>query len=784
MSQSTGAVPCVGGSLTYWGRRLRRYLLPLALQGIAAGMLLAYFVIRVLTDSLPPLNGTFAAAVSAPVQIHRDAQGIVTIDGQTRRDVAFGLGFAHAQDRLFQMDLLRRLAAGELSELLGPAALTADRDHRRYRFRARCTALLAELSLAERELLDAYTQGVEAGRQTLARLPWEYLLLQADFSPWQSEDTLLVLASMFVQLQNLQPGIESARLLLRDLLSPAMADFLNPRGSSWDAPLEGEALPLPPLPRPADVPRDPVAVPRAAWNRPANHSQLQATADSESVSPGSNNWAVAGKRSRHGGAMVACDMHLMTRVPTIWYRAVMRWGERQLVGATLPGTPALIVGSTGRLAWGFTNSEVDSADLIVSDEPGTIYPEEIRVKGQASVWVEIEETAQGTVWDRDHLGRRRVLRWVPLRPGGMNLRLMALEEVDTVREAIALASKIGIPTQNFVVADRHGAIAWALMGRLPNRVGERWDGWLAQGPRLLEPEEGILWTANNRTYGGDWLDKLGEPNFDHGARAMQIRDNLRQRPVMDEADLLAIQLDDRALFLRRWRDLLLREATNHPHALAAQTVAAIQAWRGRAVPESVGYRLVKEFRARLRQELLSSWCARALRADRRFNFRQLNRNLEGPIWEVLEQRPEHLLPSGYESWDSLFAGVLKTLQKNIRDLPRHTLAEQTTPRITHPLSAALGPLAGVMRLDMTPVAMPGDETALPRIQGPVHMASQRMAVSPGREAEGYFHMPTGQSGHFLSPFYRAGHDDWATGRMSPLLPGPPRYTLTLTPREP
>ena len=750
--------------------RLWRYLAPLSLLGVAAGCLVAFFVIQVLVGSLPPLEGAFPAEVTAPVQIHRDALGIATIEGQSRRDVAYGLGFAHAQDRLFQMDLLRRVAAGELSELLGPATLSVDREYRLHRFRARCATAVAELPKAERSLLSAYTAGVEAGRRTLSRPPWEYLLLGVEFAPWRDEDTLLVVASMFLQLQSNQPGMESAHHLLRERLPPALADFLQPRGCSWDAPLEGEALPTPPFPQAADMPREGEA-PRAAWREAE-----------EAVTPGSNNWAVAGKRSRHGGALLACDMHLGTRVPNIWYRAVMRWGDRQLVGATLPGTPALIVGSTGRIAWGFTNSEVDSTDLIVSNEPGTIYPEEIRIKGQPTLLLEVEETTEGPVWDKDHLGRRRVLRWVAHRPGGINLRLFELEEVDSVREAIALASHIGIPTQNFIVADRHGAIGWALMGRLPNRVGERWEGWLAEGPRKLDPEEGILWTANNRTYSGEWLKKLGIGTFDNGARAMQIRDNLRQRPVMDEADLLAIQLDDRAIFLRRWRDLLLSEAKKQPDLLASDTVAAIEAWRGRAVPESVGYRLVKEFRGRVRLELLSTWCGRAFQADRRFNLRQLDRSVEGPIWEVLEQRPDHLRPRRFASWEAFFAHVLATMQKDIRDLPQHTLAVQTTPRIRHPLSGALGPLADWMQLDMAPQPMPGDEAALPRIQGAIHMASQRLGVSPGREAEGYFHMPTGQSGHFLSPFYRAGHDDWATGRMSPLLPGPTRYTLTLTPR--
>jgi penicillin amidase len=359
---------------------------------------------------------------------------------------------------------------------------------------------------------------------------------------------------------------------------------------------------------------------------------------------------------------------------------------------------------------------------------------------------------------------------------------MELEEVHTVAEAIALASQIGIPNQNFVVADRQGAIGWALMGRLPRRVGDRWDGWLDQGPRLLAPEEGILWTANNRTFGEPWLSQLGRGYFDNGARAMQIRDGLRSRPMMDESDMLAIQLDDRALFLTRWRELFLQEAEKQRFAVPQAMVDHVQTWSGRATPDSVGYRIVKEFRGQVRQQLLGSLCAAAGRADRRFQLRHLDRNIEGSIWEILTQRPSYLLPPSHSDWDEFFVVVFNQTQIGIRDLASHTQGATTTPRIRHPLSPGLGPISPWMYLDMDERPLPGDEFGLPRIQGPIHMASQRMAVSPGREEEGYFHMPTGQSGHFLSPFYRAGHDDWAIGRPAPLLPGPTRYTLTLRPR--
>jgi penicillin amidase len=752
--------------------KYRRYLFPLSLHGAAAAALLTLLISCNFHHSLPPLEGTFPAEVTEPVTIERDAQGILSISGSNRFDVAFGLGFVHGQDRFFQMDLLRRFAAGELSALLGSATVAVDREQRLHRFRARAKEWLEELPERERQLLAAYTSGVEAGRATLARQPWEYTLLQAEVQPWQAEDCLLVVLGMFLQLQNNQAPMESARLLLQDTLPPALAEFLTPLGSSWDAPLLGDPLPLPPLP---------TAEQCQPLRRVVGWQEAPGPAD-EWPTPGSNNWAVAGKRSRHGGAMVACDMHLATRVPNIWYRAVMRWGDRRLVGATLPGAPALIVGSTGRIAWGFTNAEVDTVDLVVSDEPGTMHSETIAVRGGPAVEMTVEETSQGPVFDRDHQGRRRVLRWTAHRREAVNLRLMELEEVHTVDEAIALASHIGIPTQNFVVADHQGAIGWALMGRLPRRVGERWDGWIDEGPRLINPEEGIVWTANNRTFGEPWLSQLGRGTFDNGARAMQIRDGLRSRPQMDEADLLALQLDDRAVFLSRWRELFLQEAAKQPFAVPQNLIDAVQHWGGRASPDSIGYRLVKEFRGQVRQQLLAWLCVPAVQADRRFTLRHLDRNVEGSIWEITTQRPDYLLPPRYNDWDAFFVDVFNQTQIGMRDPENHTQGAATAPRIRHPLSPGLGPISPWMHLDMEQRPLPGDEFGMPRIQGPIHMASQRMGVSPGREEQGYFHMPTGQSGHFLSPFYRAGHADWADGRPSPLLPGPTQYTITLRPQ--
>jgi penicillin amidase len=305
---------------------------------------------------------------------------------------------------------------------------------------------------------------------------------------------------------------------------------------------------------------------------------------------GSNNWAVAGAFTADGGALVANDMHLGLQVPNIWYRAALSWpdaaGERRLAGVTLPGTPTLVAGSTGVVAWGFTNTmgdwndvvviEVDPADAGIyrtPDGPRRFEPvtETIAVKGAAAATLDVIGTIWGPIIGRDHRGRPLALRWVAHDPEAVNLELWRIESARTVDEALTIAAGVGIPAQNLVVADRSGRIAWGVMGRIPRRAGfdgrlpgswadgtRRWDGWLepAEYPRLVDPPSGRLWTANARVVDGAALALIGDDGYDLGARAGQIRDGLMAIERATVADMLRVQLDDRALFLERWRTLL------------------------------------------------------------------------------------------------------------------------------------------------------------------------------------------------------------------------------------
>lgn len=783
-------------------RRWLKILVGIVVVVLLLALVAGLWLRRSLTASLPPVDGEVEiAGLSGPVTVERDANGVPTLRGVDRLDIARALGFVHAQERFFQMDLLRRRGAGELSELFGPVALEADRAARLHRFRHRAGLAVEALEPLQRGVLDAYVAGVNAGLHALGGPPFEYLLLRLEPEPWRAEDTVLALHAMYFTLNDASGANESARGVAHDVLDPELLAFLAPAGSSWDAPLDGVMLEPPPLPGPEDLAVDSPAPSEAADRSP------------ELAAVGSNSWAVAGSRTADGRALVANDMHLPLGVPTTWFRARMVWPGGDLTGVTLPGTPAMVAGSTGRVAWGFTNSYGDWSDLVILETDGNGYrtpdgprpfeliDEALDVRGAEPVVMEIRSTIWGPVVDQDHRGRPRALRWIAHDPEAATLGLLDLEHAVDVDDALAIAATVGIPPQNFVCGDAGGRIGWTIIGRIPVRRGfsgnlptswadgsRGWDGYLEpeRAPRIVDPENGLLWTANNRTVSGEVLAVLGDGGTDLGARARQIRDGLLALTGAREADMLAIQLDDRALLLERWRDLAL-------DLLDDETVAGREdrarfrdlvrdTWTGRASTDSAAFRLVRAFRLELFERVYGRLMAPCEAADPRFDPHRFS-HWEDSLWRLVTERPEHFRGPEAPSWRAeLLAAVDATVELFTTEVgsdPGHwTWGRRNTLRMRHPLAAAVPQLG--RWLEMPPVQLPGD-SQMPRVQSPTFGASERFAVSPGREPDGYFHMPGGQSGHPLSPHYRAGHDDWVEGRPTPFLPGATESVLTLVP---
>jgi penicillin G amidase len=787
---------------------IRRTLILLTLLVLTA-LVAAWWLLR---GSLAQLEGAQALpGLAEPVRVLRDELGTVTIDAASANDMARALGFVHAQDRYFQMDLLRRMAAGELSELVGAAALPVDRAHRAHRFRARAERAIAALTPAERARIEAYRDGVNAGLQALSTRPWEYLVLRSEARAWRSEDSALVIYAMFFDLNSNGANLRELNLeRMRAVLPTALVDFLVQPGSEWDAPLRGGPLPAIPMPGPEqfDLGALPATTIAAATLDPQDLGWL----------PGSNNFAVSGALTSHGAALVADDMHLGLGVPCIWYRARLRYpnaetegGQVDLNGVTLPGVPGLVAGSNGRIAWGFTNSYGDWTDWVrVQRDPAdpsrylnatggaavVRHRETLKVRGGADEYLLVEETEWGPILARAADGGELALRWTAHDPRALNMRMFEIDRVGDVASALELAASFGMPAQNFVVGDLAGNIGWTLTGNaIPRRRGfdeqapadfsadgTGWQGWLdpSEHPRLLNPESGRLWSANARTVDADWLRLEGDGGYDLGARQQQIRDGLFARTRFDPAAMLAIQLDDRAIFLERWHGVL-RQTLD---ALPADQLAALRAqtarFGGHASIDSVDYLMVRAFRMHVIEATLAPFEALAKARFEEFKLPSAQ-GYEAAVWAMLEARPAHLLDRRHADWNALLVAAAERIEKELGGenggLAARNWGERNTAAIRHPLSRALpGFLA--RQLDMPAEPLPGDNN-MPRVQSPEFGASQRFAIAPGHEDTSYLMMPGGQSPHPLSPFHGAGHADWARGIPTPLLPGAVAYTLIL-----
>lgn len=796
---------------------MRKIIVGIALLVLVV-IMTGYGLVR---GSLPVLEGNERLhGLVAGVSVDRDDLGVVTIRGRTRADVTRALGFVHAQDRFFQMDLMRRDAAGELAGLVGGKAVPRDEARRVHRLRQTAREVVKRVTESERKAIKAYTEGVNAGLRALTVRPFEYLLLFSDPEPWRFEDTILAIFAMYFQLNDDDGIRDKAIARLHHGLSFEMFQFLAVSGTSWDAPLTGAAVAVPPVPGPqvCDL-HGGQSAGAAEEQPPAFVVRGEAILEDDEAIQGSNGWAVAASHSASGRAMLANDMHLGLRVPNTWYRARLIVTDSEgsgpsidVSGLTLPGTPAVVAGSNGRIAWGFTNSRGDWSDLVVLElDPGNperyrtpggfrafdVSHEQIAVRGSEPVALRVRSTIWGPVIGKDHRGRLQALRWLAHSPEATNLNLVQLEGAGDVHAAIRIAHRSGMPPQNLVVADVDGNIAWTIMGRIPHRTGYDsrlpvswangkwgWHGWLPpeRYPVIVNPPHGRIWTANARVVDDDMLEVIGDGGYALGARAGQIRDALMARDKASISDMLAIQIDARSRLKQRWAELLLRVLNPKVTASGSRFASLrqiVQEWDGEAGVDSVAHRVVRDFRLWVHNEVLSAVFAGcgSLKAD--VPRRRLHQ-LEGPLWKLITVQPAHLLPSQHRSWDALLlAGIEAALGSCQHDsLASCNWGEVNKVRITHPLTRAL-PALGVW-LDVHDGPLPGDVHA-PRVQSRVTGASERFAVSPGDEKNGYLHMPGGQSGHPLSPFYRAGHDAWVNGDPTPFLPGRSTHSLSLSP---
>ncbi|WP_421718379.1 penicillin acylase family protein [Algiphilus sp.] len=778
-------------------------------MGLAVALCAAAAIVlwasRPLQEGTLPLRGLRAA-----VTIERDAQGVPTVYARSRVDLARATGFLHAQERFFQMDLARRGGAGELAALVGAEALPFDRARRVFLLRERAREWTRRLPPEQQALLFAYRDGVNAGLEQLSADPLEYLLLRQSPQPWAVEDTFLVAAAMFFLLtdEHAERALKLARM--ETALPLALVDFLVPTRTPWDAPLQGEGAPMPALPGPDAL--DLRSLPSTLFlGEPASTRRLSGL--------GSNSFAVAAAHTGGGSALLAGDMHLGLDLPNTWYRMRFRVDAQDhadadrdghvldLVGVTLPGLPVMVAGSNGHVAWAFTNSYGAWSERVVLAlaEGGYRTPEgveafgrhdqRLEVAGGEAVEITVETTRWGPVVEGTTADERHAVRWLAALEGAVNLEVIGMESARTLEEAVAVLNGAGLPPQSAVVATRTGRIGWTIAGRIPDRAGPAamrpvswqqagaWRGWLDESdyPRLLDPPSGRLATANARLLDGADLALLGDGGYAFAARQQRLAERLQAEPgPVDVTAALAIQTDVENHYLAHWQRYL-RTLLESPEAAEYPWRDAVNALLSEAVPtatvDSARYALLRRWNQRVSDQVLHAVVApvRARFPDFAADFPAS----QAAVWAMIEAQPAHLLDPRYASWPAL---LLDALDVVIRRAPtpvaQFRWGRNNQLDMRHPLSRALPALSPL--LDMPAVGLPGDRDVV-RVQGPRFGASQRLIVRPGGESEGVFHMPGGQSGHPLSPHYRAGHDDWVEAQASPLLPGPTVSSLRLQP---
>ncbi len=780
----------------------------LAIAVLLGGILVGGLVL--IRGSLPPLDGErLVEGLEAPITLARDARGRAIVRADRQTDGFFGVGFAHGQDRFFQMDLVRRLMGGTLAELVGEPALDSDDRMRRYGYRDAALLHLDALPSAHREVLAAYVAGVNAGLTSLRRAPLEYLLLRVRPAPWTDVDVLLAYLYFYDGLSTHYRDEFHLRELDR-LLPPEVAAFLTPEMSRFDRPVPGLEGGDPtggyaPLPIPGpDI-----------WNlraspegedpaiRALGHSAQRIYGDPPG---GSNAWVVSDPEG--ASALVASDPHLAHQVPGIWYRAELHTATHSLRGATLPGVPGFFVGMTDALAWGPTAAVVDQTDLVLitvdpvdptryltpeGAEPFILIQETIQVQGGEPRVITRQVTRWGPVIRTTHDGIPVALQSPAHARGGLSLEHLELGTAQSVHDGLRIARAMGGPGLAVVFGDRDGRAAWAVSGVLPSREGfsgrrpvdpileaGAWNGGRPESDRpvALDSLGGFLFAANHRfshvdqsaSLSGMWMSPT---------RASRVHALLSETRSLDEAHHQRLQLDIVSVKHLAVRDLVLAllapERTAQDPALARLRDLA-EGWDGTADPASAHFTAMEASWRAIRQAALSPLIGPVAREVPGFRYGWPLAH-EAAL-RILDERPLHLLPADWSTWEDYLVDALRQIPEERLD---NAWGERNRAAIRHPLAQAVPALGRYLNMPADP--LPG-WSGVVRAQGPNYGQSLRFVGRPGSPDSAFLDLPGGQSGHPLSRWYASDHEDWVRGTGAPLQAGPSLHTLRLVPIAP
>jgi penicillin amidase len=679
-------------------------------------------------------NAVQLQGIKDRVTIRRDERGIPYVEAQNDEDLFFGQGYATAQDRLWQMDLFRRTARGELAEIFGIAlstlALDQDKLHRTYGFAQAAEAEVAAASPRTRTMLEAYARGVNAYASSLdpQSMPPEFQILQYGFRPWTPADTCVVVKIFHEALSDTW-RLDIMRQALSVLPAEKRAELL-PEISAIDVLVVGKDTQS--KTKSAHVARQPVSPETLAK---LSHDQEIAAAALDRIGFGtdalaaSNNWVVSGSHTVTGKPLLANDPHLRPTAPSIWHLVHLSAPGVRVAGVATAGLPGVIIGHNDRIAWGFTNVGPDVQDLYVEkfnphnpkqyQTPGgwqdaVIRHEQIKVRkafGSSeydTVNYDVTVTRHGPIiFEGD--GKRYALRWTALDPTKNNAESsFVINRARNWKEFNTALESFTAPTQNIVYADVEGHIGYHAAGVVPVRksgdgsvpydgstdAGE-WTSYIpvSKLPTLFDPPSGIIVTANQRIVGTDYPYFLTH-SWAQPYRARRILDLLSEKPKLSSDDFRRIQGDTYAiagvLFTREVVKLLRPKLTPADEKLKA-TLDAFEQWDGRVNAESAVALLASQMRLTVRSKILTAALGPELVRSYQWS------NFDTTLDRILKEQPAAWLPKEFSNYADLLRACydenIAAFTKNFgADQTKWTWGDFAKARFPHPLGPA--PLIG------------------------------------------------------------------------------------------
>ena len=802
---------------------------------IVVGGLAWWFVYR----PLPQIDGSASLpGLQSYVTVDRDRWGVPHITAKSVTDMAEAQGYVMAQDRLWQMDLLRRVGRGQLSEIFGPAALRVDRQFRTYGFARAADRDATLLGAEQRVILEAFAVGVNKFvEQHENSLPIEFSLLKYKPQPWHSSDTLVISAYMYESLTETwedklkrakvteRVGAERAKELFSE--EAAMDHFVvgdpatandgsqHSRAGTDDEDDDDDMEPDTVLKANRGVSAEPNIVESypdltsALW--PSVENFLQGTRRDIRHGLGSNNWVVSGAHTATGKPLLANDTHLELTVPPIWYEVHITAPGWNVKGFTLPGAPLVIIGHNDQIAWGFTNNGADVQDLYIENfNPGAadeyrangswvkaqLLDEIIHVKGQADEHFKVVLTRHGPVVAHDG-DKAYALRWTATEPGALANSYNMMGKARNWDEFLGLMKRVWGPAQNAVYADTSGNIGYVVAARIPVRKkghGEmpvpgdtddyEWTGYIPfeQLPQALNPESGLIVTANARVVGPNYKPYLTD-RWEEPYRTARIYDLLRDKQELRPEDMLKVQTDTYSyphVFLAE--QLTAADKIAKPKdARTQKLIERLKDWNGIADASSVETPFLQALRLTTLRNLLEPLMGKdtGLYEWRSTAFLQ----------KILTEKPVKWLPAKFKNYDELLiAAADEAVLKLASDSGSKNAADWTWTRFNaldmlHPIGRE-----GILKklLSITNKPQSGTQYSV-RAATRHHGPSMRLVANTANWDNSIMVIPAGQSGQPGSSHYSDQFSYWFDGKpifapfSAPASAAATRHTLTLKP---